>query len=94
MVRKKTSLEIDDELWVRVKLHCVANRIEIGAWLESVIRKEIGWATGMALQLPLFLAQTRFGSNKAPEMVRHYEVWQFLLMQSELLLRLNYSTTK
>lgn len=41
MVKKKTSLVIDEELWQNVKINCIKNKIDISDWLEKVIRKEL-----------------------------------------------------
>lgn len=41
MVKKKTSLVIDDELWQDVKINCIKNKIDISDWLEQIIKKEL-----------------------------------------------------
>jgi len=41
MVKKKTSLVIDDDLWQEVKINCIKNKIDISDWLEKIIRKEL-----------------------------------------------------
>lgn len=41
MVKKKTSLVIDDGLWQDVKIHCIKQKIDISDWLENVIKKEL-----------------------------------------------------
>ena len=41
MVKKKTSLVIDDGLWQEVKINCIKNKIDISDWLEKIIRKEL-----------------------------------------------------
>ena len=41
MVKKKTSLVIDDELWQDVKINCIKNKIDISDWLEKIIKKEL-----------------------------------------------------
>lgn len=41
MVKKKTSLVVDDELWQKVKINCIKNKVDISDWLEKIIRKEL-----------------------------------------------------
>ena len=41
MVKKKTSLVIDDDLWQDVKINCIKNKIDISDWLEKIIKKEL-----------------------------------------------------
>ena len=41
MAKKKTSLVIDDDLWQKVKINCIKNKIDISDWLEKVIKKEL-----------------------------------------------------
>lgn len=41
MVKKKTSLVIDDVLWQDVKIHCIKQKIDISDWLEKIIQKEL-----------------------------------------------------
>ena len=41
MVKKKTSLVIDDKLWQAVKINCIKKKIDISDWLDKVIRKEL-----------------------------------------------------
>ena len=41
MVKKKTSLVIDDNLWQEVKINCIKNKIDISDWLEKIIKKEL-----------------------------------------------------
>ena len=41
MVKKKTSLVIDDDLWQEVKINCIKNKMDISDWLDKVIRKEL-----------------------------------------------------
>jgi len=41
MVKKKTSLVIDDSLWEEVKIHCIRQKINVSDWLEELIRKEL-----------------------------------------------------
>ena len=42
MVKKKTSIIVDNELWIRVKLHCVACNKRVSDFVEELLRKEIG----------------------------------------------------
>ena len=41
MVRKTTSLKIDEELWKEVKIECIKKDIEISEYLESLIKKDL-----------------------------------------------------
>ena len=41
MVKKKTSLVIDEDLWQEVKINCIKQKIDISDWLEKVIKKEL-----------------------------------------------------
>jgi len=41
MVKKKTSLVIDDGLWQDVKIHCIKQKIDISDWLEKIIRENL-----------------------------------------------------
>ena len=41
MVKKKTSLVIDDKLWQDVKINCIKKKIDISDWLEKIIKKEL-----------------------------------------------------
>jgi hypothetical protein len=38
MVRKTTSLKIDEGLWKKVKIHCIMEGIEISEFIEGLIR--------------------------------------------------------
>jgi hypothetical protein len=39
MVRKTTSLKIDEELWKKVKVHCILAGIEISEYIETLIKE-------------------------------------------------------
>jgi hypothetical protein len=41
MVRKTTSLKIDEELWKEVKIHCIRNSRDIAEYLEALIKKDL-----------------------------------------------------
>ena len=41
MVKKKTSLVIDEDLWQDVKIHCIREKRDISEWMEELIRKEL-----------------------------------------------------
>ena len=41
MVKKKTSLVIEEDLWQDVKIHCIKQKKDISEWLEELIRKEL-----------------------------------------------------
>ena len=39
MVRKTTSLKIDEDLWKEVKIHCIKKDCEISEYIESLIKR-------------------------------------------------------
>ena len=39
MARKTTSLKIDEELWKKVKIHCIQQDFEISEYIEELIKK-------------------------------------------------------
>lgn len=41
MVKKKTSLVIDDGLWQDVKIHCIKQKVEISEFLEKTIKEKL-----------------------------------------------------
>ncbi len=41
MVRKTTSLKIEDSLWKEVKIYCIQKGIEISDYLEGLIKKDL-----------------------------------------------------
>lgn len=41
MVRKTTSIKIDEALWKRVKIKCINKGIEISEYLEDLIKKDL-----------------------------------------------------
>jgi len=41
MVKKKTSLVIDENLWQDVKIHCIKEKRDISEWLSELIKKEL-----------------------------------------------------
>lgn len=41
MVRKTTSIKVDDTLWKEVKIHCITKGIEISDYLENLIKKDL-----------------------------------------------------
>ena len=41
MVRKTTSLKIDDELWKKVKIHCIMEGSEISEYIENLIKEDL-----------------------------------------------------
>lgn len=41
MVRKTTSLKIDEEIWKKVKIHCIMDGIEISEYIESLIKEDL-----------------------------------------------------
>ena len=41
MVKKTTSLKVDEELWKKVKVHCILDGIEISEFIEGLIKKEL-----------------------------------------------------
>ncbi len=41
MVRKTTSLKIDEEVWKAVKIKCIKMDLEISEYLEKLIKKDL-----------------------------------------------------
>ncbi|MEM3074968.1 MAG: hypothetical protein QW727_03445 [Candidatus Pacearchaeota archaeon] len=41
MVKKKTSLVIDEDLWQEVKIYCIKQKKDISEWLSELIKKEL-----------------------------------------------------
>jgi len=41
MVKKKTSLVIEEDLWQDVKIHCIKEKIDISEWLEKIIKEKL-----------------------------------------------------
>lgn len=41
MAKKKTSINIDQELWKYVRKHCIDKEVDISDYLESLIRKDL-----------------------------------------------------
>jgi len=41
VVKKKTSLVIDEDLWQDVKIHCIKEKRDISEWLSELIKKEL-----------------------------------------------------
>jgi len=41
MVKKKTSLMVEEDLWQEVKINCIKNKIDISDWLNKIIKKEL-----------------------------------------------------
>jgi len=41
MVKKKTSLVIDEDLWQEVKINCIKEKRDISKWLTELIKKEL-----------------------------------------------------
>ena len=41
MVKKKTSLVIDEDLWQEVKIHCIREKKDISEWMEGMIREKL-----------------------------------------------------
>ncbi len=41
MVKKTTSIKVDDGLWKEVKLHCVKEDVDISEYLETLIKKDL-----------------------------------------------------
>jgi len=40
-MKKKTSINIDENVWQKVREHCVKNRKDISEWLEELIKREL-----------------------------------------------------
>ncbi len=41
MVRKTTSLKIDEDLWKKVKIHCINESIDISEYIEKLVKKDL-----------------------------------------------------
>ena len=41
MVKKTTSLKVDEDFWKEVKIHCIQNDTEISEYIETVIKKDL-----------------------------------------------------
>lgn len=41
MVKKTTSLKIDENLWKEVKIHCIKNDIEISEYIEELFKEDL-----------------------------------------------------
>lgn len=50
MVRRKTSVYVDEDLWAELKRHAVENGLEVSSLLEGVIREELMSYLGDALE--------------------------------------------
>lgn len=41
MVRKTTSLKIEEDLWKKVKIRCITEDIEISAYIENLVKEDL-----------------------------------------------------
>jgi len=41
MARKTTSLKIEEEVWKKVKIHCIKEGKEISEYLEEIIKRDL-----------------------------------------------------
>ena len=41
MARKTTSLKVEEEIWKKVKIHCILNNKDISDFIESLLIKEL-----------------------------------------------------
>jgi hypothetical protein len=41
MPRKTTSLKVDEDLWKRVKKHCIDKDIDVSDYVESLIKNDL-----------------------------------------------------
>jgi len=41
MVRKTTSLKVDEEVWKKVKIKCIQDGVEISDYLENLIKQDL-----------------------------------------------------
>jgi hypothetical protein len=46
IMRKTTSLKIDDQIWKEVKIHCIKEDCEISQWLEDLIKDKLKIGVG------------------------------------------------
>lgn len=40
-MRKVTSIRVDEELWKRLKKHCIDSAIDLSVYLESLIKERL-----------------------------------------------------
>lgn len=70
MVKKKTSIVIDEEVWLEFKLYCIKNKIDMSEYLEKLIKegtlnkKEKKKRTLEDLEVELFGEGMRMRGNK------------------------------
>jgi hypothetical protein len=41
MVRKTTSLKVEEEIWKDVKIYCIKNNLEISEFVEELLKKGV-----------------------------------------------------
>lgn len=41
MVRKTTSLKVDEDIWKEVKIHCIKSNKDISDYIEELIKKNL-----------------------------------------------------
>ena len=41
MARKTTSLKIDEEIWKKVKIHCITEGVDISSYIEGLVGKDL-----------------------------------------------------
>jgi len=46
VVRKTTSLKIDEDLWKEVKIHCIKQGCDISDFIEGIIKKTVKGGKG------------------------------------------------
>ncbi|MEI6731383.1 MAG: hypothetical protein WCK90_01750 [archaeon] len=46
MVRKTTSLKVEEEIWKKVKIHCIEIGEDISDYLENLVKKDLGIKEG------------------------------------------------
>lgn len=41
MARKTTSIKFDDQLWKKVKVHCIEKDMDISDYIEGLVKKDL-----------------------------------------------------
>lgn len=41
MVKKTTSLKVEEELWKKVKINCILNDVDISGYIENLIKEDL-----------------------------------------------------
>jgi hypothetical protein len=41
MGKKKTSITVDEDLWLNLKVYCIKSKMDISEYLEKLIKEEL-----------------------------------------------------